>query len=228
MTDVWLVHITVNKECRRVQKRGKLNGHALHQDLMRLAPHDLGESPRQQAGLLYRAEHTNQGLQVLAQLASEPHIGRLAEDFATQVQQRHLTPLLDKLSAGMRVRYRIDANATKRHLANKEKRGKLANLHGTEADLWWLRKSGEAGLHPLQLNSTPLNDTTGQPSDRQHPKTSKPEEALKTAQHGVTRFEGFGIVTDPDKLREAVKSGIGRARTYGCGLLSLGLTQETA
>ncbi|MFB9566127.1 type I-E CRISPR-associated protein Cas6/Cse3/CasE [Saccharopolyspora hordei] len=34
--------------------------------------------------------------------------------------------------------------------------------------------------------------------------------------------EGAAIVTDPDRLRAAIIDGIGRARAYGCGLLSIG------
>ena len=39
--------------------------------------------------------------------------------------------------------------------------------------------------------------------------------------HAVVRFDGIGVVTDPDALRAAVLTGIGRGKSYGCGLLSL-------
>lgn len=35
------------------------------------------------------------------------------------------------------------------------------------------------------------------------------------------RYDGTAIVTDPDALAEAVLVGIGRAKSYGAGLLSL-------
>ncbi|GAA4889187.1 type I-E CRISPR-associated protein Cas6/Cse3/CasE [Saccharopolyspora cebuensis] len=220
MTDTWLVAITVNPR-RRLCSGGKLDGHALHRELMRLAPDDLGERPRHQAGLLYRAERADRDLRVLAQLTCEPRVHALADGFALQVQQRRLTPLLEALRPGARVHYRIDANATKRHgnQAPAHKRGKLANLHGAEADLWWLRKATEAGLHPLQVRATPQSDVLG-PATRSRKIPTEDGESY-SAVHGVTRFEGIGIVTDPDKLRHAVTTGIGRARTYGCGLLSL-------
>lgn len=234
MTDTWLVAITVHPRCPRLFSGGRINGHTLHRELMRLAPDELGDNARQQAGLLYRAEQApgQRDLRVLAQLAMEPQVQALAGDFAVQAQQRCLTPLLDKLTAGARVRYRIDANATKRHgnTAPADKRGKLANLHGTEADLWWLRKATEVGLHPMRLTSTPQPDVLGRPSQRKPRRESTSTPATQpnpyTAAHGVTRFEGIGIVTDPERLRAAVTTGIGRARNYGCGLLSLGLTQE--
>lgn len=234
MTETWLVAITIKPQCQRLFHRGKINGHTVHQELMRLVPDGLGDQPRQQAGLLYRVESTSdqRGLRVLAQLSLKPQVYALAEDFVEQAQHRCLTPLLDKLTAGTRVRYRIDANATKRHgnTAPAGKRGKLANLHGTDADLWWLRKATDAGLHPLRVNSTPQPDVLGRPSRRKPrskgARSDQEESEPFTATHGVTRFEGIGIVTDPERLREAVNTGIGRARTYGCGMLSLGLTQE--
>lgn len=233
MTDTWLVAIDVHRECRRLFHGGKLNGHTLHRELMRLAPDDLGDNPRHQAGMLHRTEQSpgQRGLRVLVQLTQEhePRLDALADDFAAHVQQRRLTPLLDKLEAGARVRYRIDANATKRHgnSAEEAKRGKLANLHGTDADLWWLRKATEAGLHPMRLTSTPQPDILGRHTVRKASRGGGDTgQQNYAAQHGVIRFEGIGIVTDPKRLRDAVVTGIGRARTYGCGLLTLGFTQE--
>ena len=37
----------------------------------------------------------------------------------------------------------------------------------------------------------------------------------------TARYRGTLEVTDPDKLRATLVDGIGRARGYGCGLLTL-------
>ena len=37
----------------------------------------------------------------------------------------------------------------------------------------------------------------------------------------VATFEGVLIVTDPENLRSALTAGIGPAKAYGCGLLTL-------
>lgn len=39
----------------------------------------------------------------------------------------------------------------------------------------------------------------------------------------VATYDGTLTVTDPDRLREAMVNGIGRAKGYGCGLLTLAL-----
>ncbi|WP_346073142.1 type I-E CRISPR-associated protein Cas6/Cse3/CasE [Saccharopolyspora thermophila] len=216
----WLVQIAVSPRCTRLFTRGLLNGHALHRDLMRLAGDNLGDQPRKTAGLLWRVDEGPAGLQLLVQLNTPPRIDALPGDLALSARHRDLTPLLDRLQAGMRVRYRIAANATKRHgNATPEKKGKLANLHGADADAWWARKATDAGLHPQQITSTALPDILG-------PTTRDRHNTPQTVRHGVTRFDGIATITDPDQLRTAITQGIGRARTYGCGLLSIGPLSE--
>lgn len=211
----WLVRITVNPRCHRVWSRGVLDGQALHRDIMRLAPDNLGAEPRKAAGVLFRAEQTHAGLRVLAQLADTPRTENLAPDLAHDVRHRSLEPLLATIRPGTPLRYRIDANATKRH-GNRtpEKKGTLAPLHGVDAEDWWRRRAEEAGLKPLSVTSQAMPDILGSRTRDRHNNG-------RATRHGVTRFEGSAVVTDPERVRAAVAEGIGRARTYGCGLLSL-------
>ncbi|WP_425271601.1 type I-E CRISPR-associated protein Cas6/Cse3/CasE [Nocardia neocaledoniensis] len=39
--------------------------------------------------------------------------------------------------------------------------------------------------------------------------------------HVATRFDGIATIHDVDLVRSAVADGIGRGKSYGCGLLSL-------
>ncbi|GAA3757383.1 type I-E CRISPR-associated protein Cas6/Cse3/CasE [Salinactinospora qingdaonensis] len=210
--DIWLTQIAVHPQCTRLWRRGLLDGDQLHRELMHLVPDGLGEQPRRASGLLYRAEITRTGLRILAQTCIPPQLEKLSHDFVHSAQQRCITGFLATLHAGMRVRYRIAANPTKRHgnTAEPHKRGKLAHLHGEQAELWWLRKATNVGLHPLQLHAAQLSDIRG----------------TRDTRHGVTQFDGTAMVTDPQQLHTALIEGIGRAKTYGCGMLSLGPTQE--
>jgi CRISPR system Cascade subunit CasE len=38
---------------------------------------------------------------------------------------------------------------------------------------------------------------------------------------GTFLFDGLAVITDPEHVRAAVCEGIGRGKSYGCGLLSL-------
>ncbi|RSN68457.1 type I-E CRISPR-associated protein Cas6/Cse3/CasE, partial [Streptomyces sp. WAC 05379] len=39
--------------------------------------------------------------------------------------------------------------------------------------------------------------------------------------HRLLQFDGTAHITDPDALTDALLTGIGRAKSYGAGLLSL-------
>jgi CRISPR system Cascade subunit CasE len=39
--------------------------------------------------------------------------------------------------------------------------------------------------------------------------------------HHAVRFDGLLVVTDPERLRHALRAGIGSAKGFGFGLLSL-------
>ncbi|MDA0564159.1 type I-E CRISPR-associated protein Cas6/Cse3/CasE [Streptomonospora sp. S1-112] len=204
----WLTRIALNHRHPGVHA---LVGDAnlLHRELMRLAPDDLGEHPRQAAGLLYRLETGPSGVHILAQTTLEPRTDRLTGGLAASVAVRELTPLLDALTAGARVRYRITANPTQRvgnSTDNPARKGKLTVVFGQRGELWWLERATGLGLHPLSVDQTRLADIR-----------------VGAVRHAATRFEGTGVVTDPQALRGAVIEGIGRAKSYGCGLLSLGL-----
>lgn len=218
----WLVRVIVDPRCHRVWSHGMLDGQALHRDIMRLAPDDLGAEARKAAGVLFRAEQTQTGLRILAQLTTPPQIERLAPDFAYNAQCRNVAEMLLSIDSGMQVRYRIDANATKRHgNSNPEKKGKLASLRGQEAEDWWRRRAADAGLTLLSVTSRAMPDILGS-------RTRDRDNHRRTTGHGVTRFEGIAVVSQPERVRAAVTEGIGRARTYGCGLLSIAPASTSA
>ena len=119
------------------------------------------------------------------------------------------------MHSGTQVRYRIDANPTKR-LGNSagDKKGRLAPLHGADAEEWWHRRAAESGLELLSTTASAMPDILG---SRNRDRRGR----CRATSHGVTRFEGVAVVADPEKVRSAVVEGVGRARTYGCGLLSI-------
>ncbi|MBW4717333.1 type I-E CRISPR-associated protein Cas6/Cse3/CasE [Saccharothrix obliqua] len=183
------------------------NAHRMHRRLMSLFPDDLGDKAREQAGLLYRVEHDRHHVTILAQSVMRPDTTRLPDDYAT-VDTTDLDPLLDLLDHDTPVRYRIDANAVAIKTTDNHKARRW--LHGDEALAWWQRRATAAGLTLVSaaLVRETLTYASSTPKKRGTP-------------HGTSRFEGLATVTDPDAVRHATLNGIGRARSYGCGLLSL-------
>ncbi|GIG69238.1 type I-E CRISPR-associated protein Cas6/Cse3/CasE [Phytomonospora endophytica] len=206
---MWLTRITPDLN-RRDTHDDLADTVKMHQRVMTLAEDGLGDQARQRAGILYRIETTPDGVRLLVQTREEPRIEQLPDGYGTS-ETHDLQPQLDALTAGMSLDYRIAANATKR-LATVygAKAGKLTMLSGEEAEDWWRQRAEANGLHVETLTSA--RQESARSGDQRRP-----------IKHTITRFDGSATVTDPDLLRTAVEDGIGRAKAYGCGLLSLTL-----
>ncbi|MFE5973710.1 type I-E CRISPR-associated protein Cas6/Cse3/CasE [Streptomyces sp. NPDC056460] len=225
MTTTTLTRIHLNLASPRV-RRDMTDANSLHRTVMLLAPDGLGPHPRQQAGLLFRLERTPTSTEpptLLIQTRHHPDLTRLPATYGT-AQTRSLTPVLDNLTPGRQVRYRITANPTAARRVDETgrplpgKHSRRTALTGDQAATWWHRRATEAGLTLHTLDTTPV------PAARTHP---APPGATSSAgrtphtQHVLIRFDGLATITNPDQLRDALLTGIGRAKSYGAGLLSL-------
>lgn len=208
MSDAWLVQIVPDLRHREV-RRDLGDANRLHQRLMRLVPDDIGADARNLAGLLFRVEPGRASTRLLVQSRLEPDTDRLPPGY-TRAETRKLGPFLDRLTTGATVHYRLAANTAKRGGRNAgPDEGKIIPLRGTAADDWWTRRASGCGLDLRSLTGTPLDDLTGRRNNGQQ------------VRHALTRFDGLAVITNPDAARRAVLDGVGRARSYGAGLLSL-------
>ncbi|MFE8911078.1 type I-E CRISPR-associated protein Cas6/Cse3/CasE [Streptomyces globisporus] len=204
-----IARIRLNPHSRDVQ-RDLRDATEMHRTMMRMVPDGLDESPRSQAGLLYRLDETDTTSTLLVQ-ANHLDPARLPARYG-QADIKSLTPMFTALRKGLAVRYRIILNPAKRErlpLEKKGKRGRIVPLSGADADQWWQRRAADAGLHVHIL--TPTN---------MPPIRSRRQDAAGM-RHSLIRYDGTAAVTDPNALREAVLAGIGRGKPYGAGLLSL-------
>ncbi|MFF6956153.1 type I-E CRISPR-associated protein Cas6/Cse3/CasE [Streptomyces sp. NPDC008317] len=205
-----LARIRLNPHNRDVQ-RDLLYAAEMHKTLMRMLPDHLGDTPRRDTGILYRVDHGEDASTLLVQATIPLDPGRLPAGYG-RAETRDLTPMFTALGKQRAVRYRITVSPTKTErlpLGTNRKRGRIVPLFGADADQWWTRRAGEAGLH--------LHTTVATP---QSPARSRPR-AAESVEHSLIRFDGTATVTDPDALVTALLTGIGRGKPYGAGLLSL-------
>ena len=204
----WLARIELNTRSPEV-RRDLGNVELLHKRMMLLVPDDLGTDPRALAGLLFRLEQSAYAATLLVQSRLEMTPGRLPEGYG-RIQMRDLTPMLEALTKGRAVQYRIAGNASKRKAVGSKsdtdttRRGPIVALHGQAAEDWWRDRARTAGLCLHSLVSSPDAAARG-----------------GKIRHDLTRFDGTASIEDPQALTEALLNGIGRGKSYGAGLLSL-------
>jgi CRISPR system Cascade subunit CasE len=101
------------------------------------------------------------------------------------------------------LRFRMAANPT------VTRAGKRLGLMGEDAQLEWLGRQGER--HGFEVHAALISGSEMMHGRRQGSRVS----LLRVLFDGVLR------VRDPELLRQAVLSGIGSGKAFGCGMLSL-------
>jgi CRISPR system Cascade subunit CasE len=145
---------------------------------------------------------------------------------APQWETRPYEPLLKRLDRGQRYSFRLTANPTRAlPPAEPGARGRrVEHVTVGHQTAWLLAQADKTGFRVL-TNDTHLPGTEEpalqlQLRDRDKIRfTKKSHPGLITI--GRVTYEGLLQVTAPDPLRQAMTHGIGRARAYGCGLLTL-------
>ncbi|MET7456280.1 type I-E CRISPR-associated protein Cas6/Cse3/CasE [Streptomyces sp. NPDC005574] len=157
-------------------------------------------------------------------------------------QTRPYAPFLDKLSTGDRWTFRLTANPvhTIRRTPN-EPRKITAHLTPIHQMAWLLERQERNGFRILEKPDDKRllpSGTTNQGKQehhgdryeltvRDHTNRTFDKRSTDTANKSkpvtlvAVTFDGQLEVTDPETLRRTLTQGIGRAKAYGCGLITL-------
>jgi CRISPR system Cascade subunit CasE len=158
------------------------------------------------ARLLFRIEYTPERPQIVVQSHLEP-VWEYAFGDLEQVNAKwQVQPFEPELQLGARYRFQLLANPT------YKKNGKRWGIR-YEKDLveWLNRKLRAAGASLIACSVRPIGFI----------KSFKDMEPERAQQHWAVWFVGELRVEDAECLRRAVENGIGPAKGYGFGLLSL-------
>ncbi len=194
--------------------------HKLHAAVLAAFPYDQAES-RPGNRVLWRLDL--QGRQALLYLVSpeKPDLTHLVENVGWPTSQswdtRDYTPLLARLAAGQEWGFRLRANPVHHQRpADRSTRGKRhGHVTVTQQTEWLLRQAPRHGF-------TVSIGTNDEPDVAVHQR-----DMLRFPRNGHTVtlatavFQGRLHITEPDALRTALTAGIGPAKAYGCGLLTL-------
>jgi CRISPR system Cascade subunit CasE len=236
MIQLFLSRLIFNRHSLTV-RRDLADCNQLHRTLLSAFPQSMSDSARAEFGVLYRVETNYQTCKVklLVQSLASPDWTRLPggylaepEDGSINPSCKNIAPIYESLQQGMRLRFRLRANPTRRISKNNSTQGD--KWHGKRIDLrreedqidWLRRKAQETGFHLLSLR---INESV--PNLLANPegkflgwRKDKFDKRSKLTFSSVL-FEGELLIADVDSFRKALAQGIGSGKAYGFGLLSI-------
>lgn len=175
------------------------NPYRVHQRLLMAYPSE----PR----LLYRIEENDRSQIILVQSSEKPDWKTAFEKFSVLQSEPETKSFELKLLPGAIYHFRLRANPT------VTRNGKRLGLHQAEDELLWLerqiRKNG-AQLLACQIAKKGLQYSSKNPIKDEHIQI-----------HLSVLYEGMLKVTDGESLANSICKGIGPAKAYGFGLLTL-------
>jgi len=205
---MYLSRLILNPRNRRVQ-REIAAPYQMHKTLMRGFPNDLD---REQDRVLFRVD--NDPLTVLLQSTLEPRWDWLKDDGARNylLQPPETKSFALNLTSGQTLAFRLRANPTVKRKCDDGKRRRIGLYREKEQLEWFERKGEHGGFRLLSIRSQNAPDVRG---------WAHRDDAKHRLKLFAVRFDGLLQVTDPDRLRESVRRGIGSGKGLGFGLLSL-------
>ena len=165
---------------------------------------------------LWRVDKLNHSLFVLVMSSTKPDFSHLIEQVGWPASDQNwetadYEPFLSRLSKEQQWHFRLRANPTfcKKDAERPNVRGKVTPCLRIDDQKKWLE--GRMAKHGATLNGFELTSRAVDQFARNG----------KTVTLNIATFEGILTVSDADLLRQAMTNGIGRAKAYGCGLLTL-------
>jgi CRISPR system Cascade subunit CasE len=207
---MYLSQIFLNDRDHKV-RHDLSNIHNLHRSIMQAFP-DIEPLPDEEQKqvradwqILFRLEPDSNILLVQSEL--EPDWGKLSPSYFCQQQCKLFQPEVSQFPVDRLLQFRLKANPSKRDKETK----KTLGLYFQPDQVEWLHRQGNRhGFKVEAIDTIPMPNLWGS--------KGKGQQSIKV--HTVL-FQGILKVTDSSLLVSAIQQGIGRGKSYGCGLLSL-------
>jgi CRISPR system Cascade subunit CasE len=198
-------------------KRALGSPQILHAGVEGCRPHSLREESRG----LWRVDCLNGRLYLLLLTPEKPDFTSFAAQFCPPGQRGEIKScdgLLARIQTGQEWRFRLRANPAHSVKSDKNtpERGKVYGHVTVEQQKEWLRKKTHGCGFTLKSdeNGNELFDVT----QSEHIRFRRQDKYVTLA---VATFEGILRITDAKMFTIALTEGIGRAKAYGCGLMTI-------
>lgn len=200
----------------------------LHRTILSAFPDAAGPA-RAEFGVLFRIDYPRARMPaLLVQSHKHPQWSKLPPSYLTNpVEIKDVSEAYASITPGATLRFRLRANPTRR-IATKagtdgeRRNGKRVELRTEAQQIDWLRRKGAA--HGFEILSAITSTTVPNVRVGDEGK-SRGFRANGAARNSLTfasvLFEGTLSVTDAVTFRRALERGIGSAKAYGFGMLSV-------
>lgn len=185
------------------------NLQAMHQSIMSMFPDISERQARQKLGVLWRIEPTKKPT-LLIQSKITPQFCALPDNYAS-TKTKNIDKHLSSLKPGSLIRYRTTLNPVRSSRTDGKKNTQTVIPFSDQPD-WWKARAERIGL---VLEDDPI--LIGQPTNYVCRINGQPSKLPIYS----TRVDGFASVRDAEVLRNALVNGVGRAKAWGCGLLTV-------
>lgn len=214
---MFLTRFEINK-ARRDAKKLLGSPQAMHAAVLSGFPPSEEDSGNQR--VLWRVDSAAARNLLYIVSPSEPDLTHLVEQVGWPNTTSWLTkdyqPMLDSLTASQRWGFRLTANVTvSKKLSPDGRSQRYGHVTADQQREWFTSRTGKFGF-TLASNSNDIEAL--EVRDRAVKQFNRQGRQVTLT---VATFVGVLEVTDGDALRVALAGGIGPAKAYGCGLLTL-------
>lgn len=224
---MYLTRFRINP-ARRGARKLLSSPHAMHAAVLAGFP-DPAATTSDNARILWRLD-PGAPPQVSLYIASptEPDLTHLVEQAGWPTtdtwQTRPYNPFLASLLPGQRWAFRLTANPARdglppKNTSDPNRRQRYGHVTVAQQQQWLLDRADRAGFR-VTANS---DDNTELTVHSRTTHTFRRGQATVTLR--VATYDGRLEITDADALRAVLTRGLGHAKAYGCGLLTLAPTE---
>lgn len=208
---------------RRQGRKLLTNPQALHAAVCACFPPDMNQNQGRVLWRLDQRSHENILYIVGPEKPTAVHIVEQAGWDTRPAQSAQYDRLLGQLKKGQQWYFELVANPTKSLRRGGEQRGRVVALLSAPDQLAWLHSKADS----MGVSFGTLQESTAQVGERESISFKRNFSAERSPKvHLVkVRYRGCLEVTDAEKLRQTLVRGVGRAKGYGCGLLTLARIQ---
>lgn len=212
---MYLSRLQLNPTSRTLWRSVVDQPYKLHQLVMKAFPDKVR---REDANVLHRLDTTANGVMLLVQSDIQPDWTQFDNEFLLPADpfDPHPNPAVRKLDAldlqnGRFLQFRLRANPTIKKVRRDENGERLNSnrvplVHEDKQIDWLEKRAAQSGFRLLDANINPEGNQT---------------DHRKKLTIFTVLINGRLQITDAAKFNTALQKGIGPAKAFGCGLLSL-------